>query len=394
MQNIFIGEKWEGRPYTFWKGLSIRQLQYLIPTFKISEFKIENSGVNEFLSIISRDPLDKIEAVRALLDRIDVERVLQVPQSNRIPDGQNCVSFVLDAVCPQSDLRIPVAAVRSAYTDTLLQSWKSVDVEAGYKLVEHHEILKNILKVLKDFSVKETEDISSENSIFRVSPLTDPKSLEAQLMISKYGARMRIEFLVPNYKFYPDSNKPHSLKVVCCNSTDKSMALRIYLFWQSDYEKQHIPIARFGRFHQRQSLGDEGNKRIKKFLDDIFFRMYNGEWFKFCSQIIDDETVKRLLKKHIDPDDVKKILGKLEEIGKSGVDIFILWIAIMSLDESKDRDQLELPLDGGQEEKTEKTDRLKEKKQDELTDKFLDFIEDLNELYRETQSLHFRLSWD
>ena len=42
---------WHGRPYTEYTG-SIGDLRQKIPTFMISDFRIGQQGVNEFLSVI------------------------------------------------------------------------------------------------------------------------------------------------------------------------------------------------------------------------------------------------------------------------------------------------------------------------------------------------------
>ena len=44
-----------GRPYTEHFG-SISDLRQKIPTFTISDFRIGQQGINEFLSIIAREP--------------------------------------------------------------------------------------------------------------------------------------------------------------------------------------------------------------------------------------------------------------------------------------------------------------------------------------------------
>jgi len=313
MKNIELGKRWHGRPYTVWTG-SIRELKQLIPTFTISDFSIRD-GVNEFLSTIAREPLDRIYIVkdrdrfgkflsirhRKTLDEIGRIVVQSHPRYERdkIDD--------VDKIDPQSDKCIPVAAVRTKYTGSSFQNRKHEDVVKGYKLVEHQKVLGSILDTLKKFSsnyggdflkdsrgdilLKDSKihitpltDPESEDSKIHITPLTDPESLDATLKISKYGARMRIECLVPNYKFYLDNDRTYVLKVSCLNSVDKSIALRIKLSWYSSLGE--IPIAAFKRNHD-QGLKDE---EIEGFLNTWLKRLSNGEWL---GQGTDQGSVRR-----------------------------------------------------------------------------------------------------
>ena len=85
-------------------------------------------------------------------------------------------------------------------------------VSKSYGFVEHHEVLDSVLTALANF-------------------VDNPKSLKAELRISKYGARMWINFLLPNYRFNPGDGYPIVLQVNCFNSMDTSIAIRIALSW-------------------------------------------------------------------------------------------------------------------------------------------------------------------
>jgi len=301
MKNIELGKRWHGRPYTVWTG-SIRELKQLIPTFTISDFSIRD-GVNEFLSTIAREPLDRIYIVRErdrfgkflsirhreTLDEIGRIVVQSHPRYEGVweqPRHERDKIDDVDEIDPQSDKCIPVAAVRTKYTDSSFQNWKHEDVVKGYKLVEHQKVLGSILGPLKKFSsncggdflkdskihVTPLTDPESEDSKIHVTPLTDPESLDSTLKISKYGARMRIECLVPNYKFYLDNDRTYVLKVSCLNSVDTSIALRINLSWYSS--RVEIPIAGFRVIHD-QGLKDGA---IEEFLNFWIERLLNGEW--------------------------------------------------------------------------------------------------------------------
>ena len=80
--------------------------------------------------------------------------------------------------------RIPIEAVSNNYTGKSFMGRKQ-----GYKLVQHYDVLGDILAGLDEFAPHPV--------------ITPAKSLEATLLLSIYGARMHIEFLVPHYKRCP-----------------------------------------------------------------------------------------------------------------------------------------------------------------------------------------------
>ena len=150
----------------------------------------------------------------------------------------------------------------------------------GYKLVQHHEALDIILGVLERFSSYSGGDFR-ESSKSHITLLTDPESLEATLKISKYGARIKIQFLVPKYEFYLDHKDPFVLKVTFTNSVDKSKALDINLLLHRQDFDGDVPIAGFHRTHD-QNLRDGA---IEEFLRFQLNRFTNGEWTnQFVSQ--------------------------------------------------------------------------------------------------------------
>jgi len=358
MKNIELGKRWHGRPYTVWTG-SIRELKQLIPTFTISDFSIRD-GVNEFLSTIAREPLDRIYIVRErdrfgkflsirhreTLDEIGRIVVQSHPRYEGVweqPRHERDKIDDVDEIDPQSDKCIPVAAVRTKYTDSSFQNWKHEDVVKGYKLVEHQKVLGSILGPLKKFSsncggdfLKDSKihitpltDPESEDSKIHITPLTDPESLDATLQISKYGARMRIECLVPNYKFYLDNDMPYVLKVSCLNSVDKSIALRINLSWCFSLENTGIPIAGFRSWRfSLENIGipiagfrvihDQGLKdgAIEEFLNSWFERLLNGEWL---GQFMERKKAEDWLRRKF-PTDAKQILAIYAKLYAAYVD--------------------------------------------------------------------------
>ena len=264
---------WHGRHSTRWTG-SIGELRHLIPVFTISDFRI-GEGVNKYLNLIAREPLGEAD--------------------------------LGNEVNPMNSVRIPVAAVRKTYKGSRLQNWKREDVFKGYKLVQHHEVLESVLGTLKVFSHKskgEQDNIFS-HSRFRILPLTNPESLEATLQISEYGARMRFDFCVPNYEFYLDNENPFVLKMICLNSVDRSIALRIGLSLVRGSEE--IFMAGFVRYHD-QELEDGA---IEAFLYEQFSRFANGEWIR---KTVSEEEIEILIIDYLNNVDLQKITALYAEL--------------------------------------------------------------------------------
>lgn len=278
-----------GRPYTEHLG-SISDLREKIPTFTISDFRIGQQGINEFLSIIAREPLGEID--------------------------------IGDKVEPKNSMRIPVASVEK----------EDIASSKGYKLVQHHEALDSILNTLEKFSCSDGGDFRKTSKVF-IKPLRDPESLKAKLQISKYGARMQIEFCVPQYELYWDNGNPYILKVTCSNSVDKSKALVIDLAWQRDSDL--IIIDRFHRNHRHEQFKDGA---IEGFLTSEFDQLS-----KKTSPRPAKVRVERALRQKFTLNEVQEILKIYEELveihkkltknttEQRGVDLPMLSQAILSL---------------------------------------------------------------
>ena len=287
---------WHGRPYTEYTG-PIDDLRQKIPTFMISDFRIGQQGVNEFLSVIVREPLGEIN--------------------------------IGDGVDPKNSMRIPVASVEKA----------DVASSTGYKLVQHHEALDDILNTLKKFSNCQGGDFQ-KISRSRIMPVTNPDSLNARLQISKYGARMCIEICVPQYELYWDNGNPYILKVTCSNSVDKSRALVIDLSWHRDSDT--IIIDRFHKNHRHEQLKDGA---IERFLNFEFERLT-----KKTSSRPAKGKVERALRKKFTPDEAQRIMQIYEELKQihkrltkntteqRGIDLPMLSQAILSLHHAIDED--------------------------------------------------------
>ena len=222
----------------------ISELRLKIPTFTRSPFRI-GAGVNKYLDLIAREPLGEVG--------------------------------VGDEVNPENSIRIPVAAVSNS----------------NYKLVQHHEVLDNVLNALRGVSEFRRTNAAPEESTLmllgglfgtRKKETTDLESLQADLRLSKYGARMWMSFLVPDYKFDPGDERPVTLRVDCLNSVDRSIAVRIRLFLsRKDFEFDTF-VARLRRNHD-QSLEDG---EIEEFLKEELSQLSTKKWFN--TSVSDDKV--------------------------------------------------------------------------------------------------------
>lgn len=61
--------------------------------------------------------------------------------------------------------------------------------------------------------------------------IRDPLSLEAELLITEYGERMQVSFLLSHHEFDPGDGHPLLLKVNALNSVDRSTSLDINMTW-------------------------------------------------------------------------------------------------------------------------------------------------------------------
>ena len=186
---------WEGRESTQWEG-TIKNLQEKIPTFTQEVFRI-GEGVNKYKDVIVREPLSEVPEDIGYVETLTREF-------------------------------IPVAAVSNNYRGHLFRGRKQ-----GYKLVNHHELLGEVLAVLAAFD----SDINIDYI----------ESLQTTLLLSIYGARMHIEFLVPHYK-----RDSYTLKVTCRNSVDGKFALIINLFLHRSGDATDIPFDSFRHVHTQE----------------------------------------------------------------------------------------------------------------------------------------------
>ncbi len=83
--------------------------------------------------------------------------------------------------------------------------------------------------------------------------VSDPQYLEAKLMVTEYGERMRISFRLHHYEFDPGDGHPLLLSVNALNSVDRSTPLDINMTWyrpvsgtssiyrmEKDFSRRHV----------------------------------------------------------------------------------------------------------------------------------------------------------
>ncbi|MCY3742689.1 MAG: hypothetical protein OXH00_16870 [Candidatus Poribacteria bacterium] len=267
-----IGEKkWDGREWEIWSGF-IGELRQLIPTFTIHDFRIGN-GINKYKSVIVREPYGYVD-IGAEVD-------------------------------PVKGVRIPIQVVRKRYEGVVWENFTPKNAILGYDLIQHYDLLDRVLETLKAFSERETK------GIVHVTPLTEPESLAAKMEISTYGARIRIEFLVQNFIYYVDDGAPYALKVICHNSMDKRIAVRVHLYLYREGTSD-IPFRGFYSRHKPEEL-KEGE--IERLLGEELMRIARGDWITATAE---KETVIELSKKYFDGKWVESIRFILERSGEAG----------------------------------------------------------------------------
>ena len=151
-------------------------------------------------------------------------------------------------------------------------------VSRDYVFVEHHEGLDSVLAALGNF-------------------VGDPPSLEAELLLSKYGARMWINFLLPNYRFNPGDGYPIVLQVNCLNSVDKSIAIRLQISWYREESDTEM----MGRGIKWYHTGSFRIEEIKNFLAYQFLRFSKEEslYKKWYETKLDWKSIVKWLNKTV-----------------------------------------------------------------------------------------------
>ena len=194
--------KWDGQEVLEGSG-RISELRREIPYFTTTPFRIEGEGVNEYLTLIVREPIRE-------------------DQGYLFPSDD------------QAELKIPVATVSKKY-----------------ELVQHRQIVKILETALQQIHF-------------------NPEDLDTRLTITKYGERMWVSFILPNYKFDPgDGGKVILLRVNALNSVDKTTPLEINLTWCSLDSMTGMLVRRDARKkirHLQKKSGPPLESIVERFL--------------------------------------------------------------------------------------------------------------------------------
>ena len=151
-------------------------------------------------------------------------------------------------------------------------------VSKEYGFIKHQEVLNSVLAALANF-------------------VDNPQSLKAELKLSKYGARMWINFLLPNCKFNPGDGYPVVLQVNCLNSVDKSIAIRLHPSWYRE-ESDTEMMGRSEKWYHTESFRI---KKIEEFLAYQFRRFSKEEnlYKKWYETKLDWNSVVKWLNKTV-----------------------------------------------------------------------------------------------
>ncbi|MCG9132717.1 hypothetical protein J5I95_13650 [Candidatus Poribacteria bacterium] len=240
----------DGRHYTIWTG-SIQSLRKKIPHFTQEVFKIEK-GINKYMDCIVREPLPDL---REDMGIHEIREEVGYPEA-------------------ATGDRIPIAAVRNSYG-----------------LVSHQKMLDDVLGELEVLR----PDVRN----------TDLQDLQATMKLSIYGARIYIEFLLPDYR-----KEPYTLKVTCRNSVDTKDALTINLFLHradsADLFKPDIPFHGFHHVHTNELRDDA----IRNFMFNAVHRFLYTTW-KTDEVNYDDLLIIIDKTRNISPKQGATIIGRL-----------------------------------------------------------------------------------
>ncbi len=173
-------------------------------------------------------------------------------------------------------------------------------VSKEYKFIKHKEVLDSVLVALENF-------------------VDNPQSLKAELKLSKYGARMWINFLLPNCKFNPGDGYPVVLQVNCLNSVDKSIAIRLHLSWYREESDTEM----MGRSEKWYHTGSFKTEKIEEFLAYQFRRFSKEEFLykKWYETKFDWKSVVKWLNKTVANKWQGSTAVRAYHIAKTGIDI-------------------------------------------------------------------------
>ena len=256
MSSKRVGQgNWDGRESTIWTG-SIRSLRKKIPAFKQTSFCM-TKGINKYRDLIVREPIRDVEVDLGYVEAITREH-------------------------------IPIEAVRNGY--------KTRSPLMGYKLFEHQRVLDDILEVLGDP---------------RLSTVGKPdlESLESTLLLSIYGARMYMEFLLPHYK-----RDGYILKIACRNAVDKKYALTINLSVLPLGGIGDIPFDGFYHPHTQELI----DGAISGFLPKALRYFCSGTWI---TDEADSKDIEKIIRRELTSNQGQLVLNMLNNENQDCVNL-------------------------------------------------------------------------
>ena len=173
-------------------------------------------------------------------------------------------------------------------------------VSKEYGFIKHQEVLNSVLAALANF-------------------VDNPQSLKAELKLSKYGARMWINFLLPNCKFNPGDGYPVVLQINCLNSVDKSIAIRLHLSWYRE-ESDTEMMGRSEKWYHTESFKIE---KIEEFLAYQFRRFSKEEslYKKWYETKLNWNSVVKWLNKTVANKWHGSTAVRAYHIAKTGIDV-------------------------------------------------------------------------
>ena len=114
--------------------------------------------------------------------------------------------------------------------------------------------------------------------------IRDPLSLEAELLITEYGERMQVSFLLHHHEFDPGDGHPLLLKVNALNSVDRSTSLDINMTWYRHVSGTSL-IYRMAEKFSRRHVKSLTPQAVGSFLSEqlwLLFREQNQyrKWYQ------------------------------------------------------------------------------------------------------------------
>ena len=130
--------------------------------------------------------------------------------------------------------------------------------------------------------------------------IRDPLSLEAELLITEYGERMQVSFLLRHHEFDPGDGHPLLLKVNALNSVDRRTSLDINMTWYRHVSGTSL-IYRMEEEFSRRHVKSLTPQTVGRFLSEQLWLLSEEhnlyrEWYRTKRS---QEQVKRWILKTV-----------------------------------------------------------------------------------------------